>query len=218
MLREWSGSDTVRFLRVPGADDDKRSRGVVALRTGSERYPGAAVLGVEGAWRAGCGFVRYDGPAAAAVLARRPETVIGAGGTVGAWVVGSGIDAEQRSLEETIALKGIITRGAPVIVIDAGALDLAPLARTATVLTPHAGEFARLREGLAMDATAPRDAEERAAQAVEVASRLNSTVLLKGAQTIVADADGEVRSVTNAPGWLAVAGAGDVLAGALGAL
>ena len=93
--RDWSREDTARFLRVPGADDDKYSRGVVGLRTGSSAYPGAAVLGVEAAWRAGAGFVRYvgDGRAADAVIARRPETVVSpsiAGARVGAWVIGSG--------------------------------------------------------------------------------------------------------------------------------
>jgi NAD(P)H-hydrate repair Nnr-like enzyme with NAD(P)H-hydrate dehydratase domain len=93
-VREWSRADTIPLLRVPTADDDKYSRGVVALRTGSDAYPGAAVLGVEAAWRAGAGFVRFVGErrAADAVIARRPETVTGseAGSTrVGAWVIGS---------------------------------------------------------------------------------------------------------------------------------
>ena len=60
-VRLWSGDDARRVLRVPGPDSDKRSRGVVALCTGSDAFPGAAVLGVEGAWRAGAGYVWYVG-------------------------------------------------------------------------------------------------------------------------------------------------------------
>src|SRR5690349_17290798 len=113
-VREWSRSDTARLFRVPSADDDKYSRGVVALRTGSAAYPGAAVLGVEAAWRAGAGFVRFvgDGRVSDAVLARRPETVTGSdvGRTrVDAWVIGSGTDAAQRSADEEAALRALLT-------------------------------------------------------------------------------------------------------------
>src|SRR5688572_4502116 len=106
-VRAWSRSDTARFFRAPTPDDDKYSRGVVALRTGSPAYPGAAVLGVEAAWRAGAGFVRFVGATrvADAVLARRPETVAGpdAGGTrADVWVIGSGTDPGERSEAETL--------------------------------------------------------------------------------------------------------------------
>src|SRR5690606_40018268 len=108
----------------------KYSRGVVALRTGSAAYPGAAVLGVEAAWRSGAGFVRHVGAerTADAVLARRPETVTGpdVGRTrVGAWVIGSGSDAAACPPEEESALREILAGRVPVVV-DAGALDLAP--------------------------------------------------------------------------------------------
>lgn len=223
-IREWSRTDTARMLRVPDADDDKYSRGVVALRTGSSAYPGAAVLGVEAAWRAGSGYVRFvgEGRAADAVIARRPETVAapGIGRTrVGAWVIGSGTDAAERTSQETAALRSILTGDVP-IVVDAGALDLAPDAAAPLIVTPHAGEFARLRELLGLPAKGTGD---RVADLAETAHVLGHTVLLKGATTLVAasdDAAGSdtVISVSSAPGWLATAGAGDVLAGVLGAL
>jgi len=218
-VREWSGADTVRFLRIPTAVDDKYSRGVVALRTGADAYPGAAVLGVEAAWRTGAGFVRFVGAgrAADAVIARRPETVAApdAGKTrVDAWVIGSGTDAAQRTSQELAALRGILTGGAPVVV-DAGALDLAPDATAPILATPHAGEFARLRDRLGLD---PDGSDDRAANASQTATALGQTVLLKGATTLVAASDGTVISVASAPSWLATAGAGDVLAGILGAL
>lgn len=216
-VREWSRADTVTHLRVPTAADDKYSRGVVALRTGSDAYPGAAVLGVEAAWRTGAGFVRFvgDGRAADAVIARRPETVTGreVGATrVDAWVIGSGTSAQERAPEEEAALRSILNSDAPVIV-DAGALELAARSRAPKIITPHAGEFARLRQTLRL-----RPDGDRAAQAVEVAALLDAVVLLKGATTLIAGPDGVVLSTASAPSWLATAGAGDVLAGVLGAL
>lgn len=217
-VREWSRADTVRLLRVPGPDDDKYSRGVVAVRTGSNAYPGAAVLGVEAAWRAGAGYVRFvgGGRAADAVIARRPETVAASdiGRTrAGAWVIGSGTDAATRPPEETAALRDILAGSIPVIV-DAGALDLAPDAAAPLVATPHAGEFARLRELLGL----PDGTGDHAADVAETAHVLGRTILLKGATTLIAAPDTAVIAVASAPGWLATAGAGDVLAGVLGAL
>lgn len=212
--REWTREDTARFVRVPSAEDDKYARGVVALRTGSAAYPGAAVLGVEAAWRAGAGFVRYVGPERVvdAVLARRPETVAGAGHSrIDAWVIGSGTDASQRSEEESAALRRILADATPVV-IDAGALDLAPAARAPFVVTPHAREFARLQDRLG----APSTDEDRAEAARRVAAELDGIVLLKGARTLIAAPDGTVFAVAAGTGWLATAGTGDVLGGVLG--
>lgn len=216
-VREWTRSDAARSFRAPGADDDKYSRGLVALRTGSRAYPGAAVLGVEAAWRAGAGFVRFVGAerVADAVLARRPETV--AGGDVGssrpdAWVIGSGTDPSARDADETSALREILAGTAPVVV-DAGALDLIPGAVAPVVMTPHAREFARLREGLGLPGL-----PDRAADAARVAVETGGVVLLKGATTLVADPEGAVIAIAAGTGWLSTAGTGDVLAGVLGAV
>lgn len=217
-VRDWSRSDTAGFVRAAAADDDKYSRGVVALRTGSLAYPGAAVLGVEAAWRAGAGFVRYVGEQrpADAVLARRPETVAGhdVGRTrVDAWVIGSGTDAASRSAEEEEALRDLLA-GRARVVVDAGALDLVERASAHVLVTPHLGEFARLRERLGLR---PSGAD-RAAAAAEVAAELGATVLLKGSRTLIVAPDGEGVSLPVGTGWLATAGTGDVLAGVLGAL
>ncbi|MGM7678135.1 ADP-dependent NAD(P)H-hydrate dehydratase [Microbacterium sp. A94] len=216
-MREWSRADTAHLLRVPGAGDDKYSRGVVAVRTGTDAYPGAAVLSVEAAWRAGAGFVRFvgTGRAADAVIARRPETVAAPdiGRTrVDAWVIGSGTDAATRIPAETEALHEVLAGQAPVVV-DAGALDLVRGAAAPVLVTPHAGEFARLCEQLELT-----ESGDRAADAAAVAEALGCTVLVKGSTTLVAAAGDAVIAVASAPGWLATAGAGDVLAGALGAL
>ncbi|KJL30981.1 ADP-dependent NAD(P)H-hydrate dehydratase [Microbacterium azadirachtae] len=223
--RVWTGRDVRRLLRVPGDRDDKRSRGVVALRTGSDAYPGAAVLGVEGAWRAGCGYVRYVGPRRAAdlVLARRPETVATTPDAdavlADVWVIGSGTDATTRPDSETSALRALLAGSDPVVV-DAGALDLLPATAAPVIATPHAGEFLRLRAtvGLAgLSSDTLQDPAARAEAVRETAEALGGAVLLKGATTLVADATAVIAVGTGTP-WLATAGTGDVLGGVLGAI
>jgi hydroxyethylthiazole kinase-like uncharacterized protein yjeF len=213
-LRAWSQADAARALRRPTGADDKYSRGVLGMRTGSEAYPGAAVLGVEAAWRTGLGMVRYLGPEhpTALVLARRPETVT-ADGRVQAWVIGSGTDAAVRTASDTAALRGLLSDTDPVVV-DAGALDLAAEATAPRILTPHDREHARLRAALGLGHT-PTD---RVVAARETAEATGAVVLLKGAVTVVAAPDGWAATVEAGTPWLATAGTGDVLAGIIGAL
>ncbi|HET9656586.1 MAG TPA: ADP/ATP-dependent (S)-NAD(P)H-hydrate dehydratase, partial [Kineosporiaceae bacterium] len=111
-------------------------------------------------------------------------------------------------------------------VVDAGALDLVadrPALRDRLgpqiLLTPHAGELARLVARL--DVARPNRGEVEARplhHARLAAAATGATVLLKGSTTLVVTADGRVRSQAEAPAWLATAGAGDVLAGIAGTL
>jgi NAD(P)H-hydrate epimerase len=78
------------------------------------------------------------------------------------------------------------------------------------VLTPHAGEFARIFPGIPLNQ--PVDA------CIAAAAKAGCTVVLKGAMTVVADPSGRACVNTNAPGWLATAGSGDVLAGIIASL
>lgn len=210
----WTEDHAARSLERPTATDDKYSRGVVGLRTGSDAYPGAAVLGVEAAWRTGIGMVRYLGPGrpTGLVLLRRPETVA-ADGRVQAWVLGSGTDPAMRAEAETTTLQEILAAHVPVVV-DAGALDLAPFAVAPLIVTPHDREHARLRGALGL--TSP--GEDRIEDARETARALGATVLLKGAVTVVAAPSGWTATVSAGTPWLATAGTGDVLAGVIGAL
>ena len=89
-FREWTARDARDWIAVPTPDDDKYSRGVLGVVTGSALYPGAAVIGVDAALHTGVGMVRYLGAVAADVLARRPEAVATAG-RVDAWLLGSGM-------------------------------------------------------------------------------------------------------------------------------
>ncbi|WP_019182222.1 NAD(P)H-hydrate dehydratase [Microbacterium yannicii] len=213
MTQVWSMHDAARALTRPTAADDKYSRGVLGIRTGSDEYPGAAVLGVEAAWRTGLGMVRYLGPSrpTALVLARRPETVA-AEGRVQAWVIGSGTDPSARSVAESDVLRGLLAEDEPVVV-DAGALDLAAGATAPRILTPHVREHARLRSALGL-----AESEDPVAATRETAARTGAVVLLKGATTVIAAPDGWTTTVASGTPWLATAGTGDVLAGVIGAL
>ena len=204
-----------RLLAAPADDDHKYSRGVVGFITGSREYPGSAILGVSGAVRTGVGMVRYLGPHENAnlVLQARPETVIQPG-PANAWVVGSGMNAADfnDSLLQDIYRFGLV-------VLDAAALtqvDYAKLTGRA-ILTPHAGELARMiggfgHAGASISTLSPLQGARLAAQLT------GQLVVLKGHQSIIAAPYAEPLILPPASSWLATAGTGDVLAGIFGAL
>ncbi|MDF1479663.1 NAD(P)H-hydrate dehydratase [Leifsonia sp. H3M29-4] len=206
---EWTADAAAAVIRVPAVDDDKYRRGVLGVVTGSDLYPGAAVLGVEAALRTGVGMVRYLGPERATdlVLQRRPEAVA-TRGRVQAWLLGSGMDPVDR---DPAAMLEALAEGLPSV-LDGGGLDLYDHARAPVVLTPHARELARVLKADVADVLA-----EPAEWARIAADDLGVTVLLKGNTTYVAG-PGVLYSVRSAPTWLATAGAGDALGGILGAL
>lgn len=210
---EWTGDAAAAWIAVPGAADDKYSRGVLGVITGSTLYPGAAVLGVEAALHTGVGMLRYLGPDRAAdlVLQRRPE-VVTSDGRVQAWLTGSGMDASSREHDVTEQLAGALGQGLPTV-LDAGSLDLVASVSGPVVITPHFGELARILE--ADRAAIARDAGSWAARAAE---QLGVTVLLKGSSTRIADPHGTRLVVSSETGWTATAGSGDALGGILGAL
>ncbi|MGW4927794.1 ADP-dependent NAD(P)H-hydrate dehydratase [Agromyces sp. NPDC004153] len=216
--QEWTAEDAAEWISAPGAGDDKYTRGVLGVVTGSQDYPGAAVLGVEAAHRAGVGMVRYTGPRAVrqAVLARRPETVT-VSGRVQAWLIGSGIDQNRRSFVLIGDLEHALADKVPVV-LDAGALDLVGTHTAPTVITPHARELAGVLTSREIRTTVEEVAADPATWAERAAHELGVAVLLKGAVTHVCDPDGDRYTVTAPTHWLATAGSGDVLGGILGAL
>jgi hydroxyethylthiazole kinase-like uncharacterized protein yjeF len=215
--RSWSEADARADIRPPVPGDDKYTRGVVGVMTGSSMYPGAAVLGVEAAARSGAGMVRYIGPERAAdfVLHRRPEAVT-ADGRVQAWVLGSGMDAGSRTEEATAGLVRALGQGVPTV-IDAGALDLVDRVSGPAIITPHYRELASVLGAAGEKVTAEDIAADAAGWAERAADLLGVTVLLKGHTTHVVGPGTRIR-VLAGPAWLATAGSGDVLAGVLGAL
>lgn len=206
----WTARDASVWVVAPTETDDKYARGVVGFATGSVRYPGAAALGVDAALHTGIGMVRFVGPAPVAdlVLRRRPEAVVGVG-RAQAWVAGSGMEADDAEGHGRVS--AVIALGTP-LVLDAGAIARAPESAEPVIVTPHAGELANAL-GIARETVLA----EPVASARAAAIALGAVVLLKGSTTYVVDAE-RVVAVEEATPWLATAGAGDALAGVLGAL
>jgi hydroxyethylthiazole kinase-like uncharacterized protein yjeF len=200
--------DVAELVPRPAPDAHKYTRGVVGVRAGSAAYPGAGLLSVAGASTGLCGMVRYVGDAA--VAARLPDRfpeVVGEG-RVQAWVVGSG-SGDSAEAQLAAALEDEVP-----VVVDADALaQVAGPLGVPAVLTPHAGELARMLDvGRETVEAAPLEHARRAATAFD------AVVLLKGRHSLVADPGGRVRVTTTGVPWLATAGAGDVLGGVVGAL
>lgn len=207
-----------QFIKRPGPSDDKYSRGVVGFVTGSDKYPGAALLGITAAMRTGAGLVRYLGPNSVSnlVLQTRPEVVIQEG-RADCWVVGSGIDAHEPGEQITRIQKLANTK--TLMVVDAGALLLIDfkIAVATCVFTPHAGEMVALLKTLGHEKTRAQVEAEPIETAKLAAELTGQLVLLKGSQTVVADSNRQYQFAP-APAELATAGSGDVLAGIIGAL
>lgn len=217
-IRGFEAEDVAARWPLPGPDDDKYTQGVTGVMAGSDTYPGAAVLCTGAAVAATSGMVRYAGTAGRQVLARWPEVIatpsFATAGRVQAWVVGPGLGTDETA---AAALCFALDTDLPVIVDADGLTILAAhpelvAQRTApTVLTPHAGEFARL----AGSAPGP----DRIADTRRLADQLGATVLLKGNVTIVAEPGcGPVYLNVAGSSWAATAGSGDVLSGVIGAL
>lgn len=191
--------------------------------------PGAAVLVARGAQRAGAGLVALAClepglktilpiavPEAVLVdlVGRSPAALSGRDDHVR--VVGPGLGNSQRTRD---LLRGLLADGfAGAWVVDADALnvlegeiELLASRGGPLVLTPHPGEAARL-----LGREIPRDDAGRALAATEISRRARAICCLKGHRTVVAEGERVYVNLTGNPG-MATAGAGDVLAGILGA-
>ena len=216
-MMSFDATDVAARWPIPGAKDDKYTQGVTGILAGSATYPGAAVLCTGAAVATHSGMVRYAGSAGQQVLSHWPEVIAapsaGAAGRVQAWVVGPGLGTDDAGAS---ALWFALSSDLPVIVdadaltILAGHPDLVAGRAAPTVLTPHAGEFARL-------AGSP-PGEDRIAATRSLADRLGATVLLKGNVTVIAEPGGPVYLNSAGQSWAATAGSGDVLSGVIGAL
>ena len=204
--------DLARAWPYPTERSDKYARGVVGVDTGSDQYPGAAVMSVYGAVYGGAGYVRFLGAErpAATISAQLPNVVFSPG-RVQAHLFGSGWGERADGAE---VLAAVAEEGLPAVV-DADGLGYLPKPAPASwLLTPHAGELARLLE---------RErswVEEDPVRAVTAgAEQTGATVLLKGATQLVAAPNrGPVLVAVPGPAWTAQAGSGDVLGGVCAAL
>ena len=207
-LHQLDEDDLAALWPYPGSRSDKYSRGVVGIDAGSAQYPGAGILAAHGAVYAGAGMVRFHGTdEARRVLTGALPNVVYSDGRVQSRLYGSGW-GDRPDGAEMIATA--LADGLPAVV-DADGLGQLPAGGLdpSWLLTPHAGELARLlgcdRAEVQAD---PVGAAHRGAD------QTGATVLLKGATQIVAQPG--KRSVLIAvpgPAWTAQAGSGDVLAG-----
>jgi len=208
----------------------KYSRGHALVVSGPAHATGAARLAARGALRIGAGLVSVASPPDSVAMNAAHLTAImvkpfdGAEGLkallsdrrFNAVAIGPGCGAGAATRE----LVGAVLASGASAVLDADALTsfaVDPAALFArldamAVLTPHEGEFERLFPGLLERSPSRIEAVREAAAAA------HCVVLLKGPDTAIAAPDGRVAISTNAPPWLATAGAGDVLAGFIAGL
>lgn len=208
----------------------KYSRGHCVVVSGPADATGAARLAARGALRAGAGLVSVASPPEAVAVNAAHLTAImikpfsGSKGLgdllkderLNAVVIGPGCGVGSATREMVAA----VLASKAGVVLDADALTsfkddpntLFAQLRANAVLTPHDGEFERVFPGLMKRSQNKIEAARAAAAAA------HCTVLLKGADTVIASPDGRAAVNTNAPPTLATAGSGDVLSGIIGGL
>ena len=210
------------------ASAHKYDRGHAVVVSGGAVTTGAARLAARAALRGGAGLVTIAAPREAMVVHAATNLAVMVRPVDGsdeltqflgdprfnAVALGPGLGVGATTRDLVMAVLG----GARTAILDADALtsfagrelDLwkAIKAReTATIMTPHEGEFLRLFSG-------PVDrAQSKLERARAAAAHSGAILVLKGADTVIAAPDGGAAINANAPPWLATAGAGDVLAG-----
>lgn len=228
-------------LPFPKVDGHKYTRGHVVVVSGGKSFTGAARLAAKAALRAGAGLVTLASPgdalainasALTSVMVRESNGPSGLAQLLSdprknAVALGPGLGVSEATcaLVETALADGDSARA---VVLDADALTSfastperlkRAIASTgaSVVLTPHAGEFARLFPApqAETESAPPVSKIERARMA---ARQSGAIVLFKGPDTVIAAPDGRAAVSAGAPPWLATAGSGDVLTGIVAGL
>jgi len=224
--------DFCALLPTRAATADKRAAGAPLIIAGSQQFPGAAVLCARGAARAGAGYVTVATTSRAAPIVRAhlieqvvteiadhaevQDAIDGLLDTAkhcSAIGIGPGLGLDGRTGE---IVRGFLQRTELPFVADASALfhfakHMEILQTPRAVITPHAGEFARLSG----KGTVPDD--ERVARLRDFAKRTKCTTLLKGRTTLISDGTTLHLNLTGTSA-LATAGTGDVLTGIIATL
>ncbi|WP_288132375.1 NAD(P)H-hydrate dehydratase [Microbulbifer sp.] len=225
-LHRFDGG-SLEQLPVRAADSYKNQFGHVMVVGGDHGYGGAALMASEAAARAGAGLVSLASRPehVAAALTRCPEVMarpVVSGQELepllelpSVIAVGPGLGQSPWS-EQLLARAG---RAEAALVLDADALNilargrvLAGVQRDDWVLTPHIGEAARL-----LDTSKAEVVTDPVAAARAIQQKFSGVVILKGAGTLIAHADGVDLINSGNPG-MASGGMGDLLTGVIAAL
>ena len=224
----------IQALRKTG-HAHKYDHGHALVLSGGAGATGAARLAARGALRVGAGLVTLGVPPAAQMEVAMHSTAVMLARVADAVALGSLLDDERinalclgpgmgvgRAAE---MLAQALAKPCRATVLDADALSalakdatLSALLHDRCVLTPHEGEFCRLfPDLLGEEHGGAGDLERRIDAASNAAMQTGATIVLKGADTIIAAPNGRcglhAADAGRAAPWLATAGAGDVLAG-----
>ena len=236
----YAGLISDRVLAAPparGSESNKFTSGQVVICGGSRGLTGAVCMSATAAVRSGAGYATVVVPAELAQIfeikltevmsvgcpsregffrGAAEEQMVAACEGADAIVFGPGLGREP-SLERLA--RNLLPRFSAPLVVDAdafqalsGKLGLLSDRRQATVLTPHAGELARL-----LEVDSAQVSEHRLESAMEAARLSGSVVVFKGDDTIVTDGEKVAINPYSTPA-LATAGTGDVLSGMIGAM
>ncbi len=220
-----------------GRESTKFAAGSVLVCGGSTGLTGAPCMAAESAMRAGAGYVTALIPgslnlifetrllevmtvllpdADGSLLAEGAEVVLGRAGRADALVLGPGLGRSDGAFELARAVARQVELplllDADGLNAHAGQLGVLSERPAPTVITPHAGELARLLE---VESSAV--GERRLESARRAAAESGAIVVLKGDDTIVAEPEGRVAVNRGGASALATAGTGDVLSGVIGA-
>jgi ADP-dependent NAD(P)H-hydrate dehydratase len=233
LLRHWP-------LPQPDEGGSKEERGRVLVVGGSSEMPGACMLAATAALRAGAGKLRIatikgvapfvasgipesrvfslEETKSGAISSRSAQRIAEEAEKVQAVVIGPGMIDSRAVARLMINLLPLIER--PTVILDAEALSCFKSAprfldkvRCHTILTPHAEEMAGMT-GESQDRV-ERNREEAARSA---AHKFRAVVALKGRETLIASAKGEMYMNRAGNIGLATSGSGDVLSGIIGGL
>ena len=213
-------------------DAHKGDFGKVLLLCGSRGYTGAAYLAAQASLRSGAGLVFLGVPESiyAIEAVKLNEAIVfplpDEGGKLSvaaipeilerlpnmdAVLIGPGLGQSEGTFQ---VVKAVLEQAACPVVLDADGInriaahkDIVRERTGTTILTPHAGEFARLGGA----------SGDRVAAAEAMAKDLDCIMLLKGHGTVITDGTTTYINPTGNPG-MAVGGSGDVLAGIITAL
>jgi hydroxyethylthiazole kinase-like uncharacterized protein yjeF len=223
---QWRNSPAawVDVLPVQRLSDHKYKRGHAVIVAGSE-MTGATQLAAQAARRVGAGLLTIAAPAKVAGIFRTamPGVLVSdcdsseefsdglSDPRQNAILVGPGLGLgahTRRYVEAALATGRAVVLDADALTMFDGMFEeLASRIGGPLVISPHDGEFARLFPDLLNLGKL-----ERVKKAAE---RLGGVVVLKGADTVIAEPGGNALINDNAPPWLATAGTGDVLAGTI---